>query len=205
MNLPPTHNSSSYNIMMAWISEAIKMGTRCLLQLTLYDMMQSSTNFDDVKAALNERTNWTIEMASHAHLTFADTLKQLRNVFTICLTNGGYFITSCSLLLLVIVESIHLHYGRLAPLQLKERAENMGYATFAVVIAIPDICIIIIRVTGIITVSGSPWLAFCLIFFSAALTIILPLLIHLVKTINIRISQPTVEQGEIERGEVVDN
>ncbi|KAF9231083.1 hypothetical protein BU15DRAFT_82855 [Melanogaster broomeanus] len=167
------------------------MSTRYLLQLTLYDMMQSSADFEDVKAALNERTNWTIEM--------------LRNVFTICLTNGGYFITSCSLLLLVIVESIHLHYGRLAPLQLKERAENMGYATFAVVIAIPDICIIIIRVTGIIAVSGSPWLAFCLIFFSAALTIILPLLIHLVKRISIRVRQPTVEQGGIEHGEVVDN
>ncbi|KAF9232120.1 hypothetical protein BU15DRAFT_67745 [Melanogaster broomeanus] len=109
---------------------------------------------EDVKAALNERTNWTIEM--------------LRNV--------PY-----------------------------ERAENMGYATFAIVIAIPDVGIIIIRVVGIIVVSGPPWLAFCLIFFSAAPTIILPLLIHLVKTFRIRIHQPTVDQGEIERGEVVEN
>ncbi|KAF9235684.1 hypothetical protein BU15DRAFT_64681 [Melanogaster broomeanus] len=105
-------------------------------------MMQSSADFEDVKAALNERTNWTIEM--------------LRNVLTIHLANGGYFVTLCSLLLLAMVESIHLHYAQLAPLQLKERAENMGYATFAIVIAIPDVGIIIIRVVGIIVVSGLP-------------------------------------------------
>ncbi|KAF9231082.1 hypothetical protein BU15DRAFT_82854 [Melanogaster broomeanus] len=123
------------------------------------------SDFKDVKAALTERTNWTTEV--------------LRNILTIRLANGGYFVTLCSLLLLAMVESIHLHYARLAPLHLKERAENMGYATFAIVIAIPDVGILIVRIVGIVAASGSPWLAFCLILFSVAPSIILPLLIHL--------------------------
>ncbi|KAF9234710.1 hypothetical protein BU15DRAFT_65492 [Melanogaster broomeanus] len=157
--------------------------------------MQSSADFEDVKAALTERSNWTIEVPSIE----ADELQPR----SIPLANGGYFVTLYSLLLLAMVESIHLHYARLAPLQLKERAENMGYATFAIVIAIPDVGILIVRVVGIVAASGSPWLAFCLILFSVAPSIILPLLIHLVRSFRIRIRQPTVEQGEIERGEVV--
>ncbi|KIJ07656.1 hypothetical protein PAXINDRAFT_19173 [Paxillus involutus ATCC 200175] len=48
--------------MQALASAAAKTLTQYLLRLTPYDMMQSSHDFEDVKAALNERTTWTIEV-----------------------------------------------------------------------------------------------------------------------------------------------
>ncbi|KAF9225670.1 hypothetical protein BS17DRAFT_777486 [Gyrodon lividus] len=157
----------------------------------MYDMMRSSYGFEDVKAALNERTNWTIDV--------------LRSVLTIRLANGGYFVTLCSLLFLLLAESMHLRYGRLAPLELKERVEHMGYATFALLIAMLDLGIVVIRVAGIFTVSPSPGLATCLIFLSAAPPITLPLLIHLATAFRPTFHKPTVDQGEIEGGGVVEN
>ncbi|KAF8836572.1 hypothetical protein BDN67DRAFT_1071886 [Paxillus ammoniavirescens] len=165
--------------MQALASAAAKTLAQCILQLTPYDMMQSSHDFEDVKAALDERTTWTIEV--------------LRSVFAIRFANGGHFITLCSLLFLLMAETMHLHYGRLPPLQLKERVENMGYATFAILITIPDLGIIIVRVAGILTASPSLVLAVFLIFLSAAPPFILPLLIRTIRN-------PTAEQGEMAGG-----
>ncbi|KAF9230217.1 hypothetical protein BU15DRAFT_83906 [Melanogaster broomeanus] len=169
--------------MLAFSQEAVKKVTRYLLQLTLYDVMRSSHDFEDVKADLNERTNWTIEA--------------LRSFFTIRFADEGHFVTLCAFLWLVIAESMHLHYGRLAPHELKDRVENMGYATFAILIATLDLGIVVIRVAGIFTMSGSPGLAMCLILFSAVPSIVLPLLLHLTKIFWPRNRQPTAEQGEI--------
>lgn len=54
------------------------------------------------------------------------------------------------------------------------------------------------------SVSGSPGLAMCLICFSAAPSIILPLLIHLAKIFRTMIHKPT-EQRAIEGGVVAEN
>ncbi|KIJ15041.1 hypothetical protein PAXINDRAFT_12302 [Paxillus involutus ATCC 200175] len=91
--------------MLAFITGVVEIITRYLLHLTLYDMIRSSSNFEDVKAVLNERTNWTIEV--------------LRSVLAIPLANGSHFVTLCSLLFLIMAESIHLNYGRLTPRALK--------------------------------------------------------------------------------------
>ncbi|KIJ67442.1 hypothetical protein HYDPIDRAFT_108218 [Hydnomerulius pinastri MD-312] len=161
---------------------------RYLLQFTLYDMMLSSHDFEDVRSALNERVNWTIEM--------------LRSAFNIRLANGGYFITLCTLFFLAAAESMHMHYGRLTPAQLKERVETMGYATFAIINAIPDLGALIIRAAEIITVSGSPGLAFVIVLFSAIPGIIIPVLLHLVDTFRTKAHKPTAEQ-EVAEGTVV--
>ncbi|KAF9235683.1 hypothetical protein BU15DRAFT_77808 [Melanogaster broomeanus] len=164
------------------IPEIIQTLVRSLLQLTLYDMIRSSRDFEDVKAALNERTTWTIDV--------------LRSVFSIRLANGGYFVTLCSLMALFMAENMHLHYGRLAPGELKERVDNMGHATFAILIATLDFGVVVIRVAGIFALCGSSWLATCLIFVCISPTIIVPLLIYLVKSFRRRTRQPTIEQGE---------
>lgn len=51
------------NILIA-ISKLFDAGLRCSSRFTLYEMIRSSHNFEDVKVALNERTNWSIELAS---------------------------------------------------------------------------------------------------------------------------------------------
>ncbi|KIK74455.1 hypothetical protein PAXRUDRAFT_835971 [Paxillus rubicundulus Ve08.2h10] len=165
--------------MQAFPSAAAKTLAQYLLRLTPYDMMRSSHDFEDVKATLNERTTWTIEV--------------LRSVFAIRFANGGYFITLCSLLFLLMAETTHLYYGRLSPLELKERVENMGHATFAILITIPDLGIIIVRVAAILTASPSLALAALLIFLSAAPSFVLPLLMHTIR-------RPTAEPGEGEGG-----
>ncbi|KAF9234711.1 hypothetical protein BU15DRAFT_65493 [Melanogaster broomeanus] len=148
-------------------------------------MIESSQDFDDVKAALNERTEWTIAVTDEL---------QLHSVGP---PNGGYFVTFCSLLFLLMAEIIHLRYGRLSPLELKECVENMGYATFAILIATLDLAVVIIRVAGIVAASGSSWLAMCLILICVAPSSIVPLLIHFLKRFRPRTRQPTAE-GEIE-------
>ncbi|KAF9231079.1 hypothetical protein BU15DRAFT_82852 [Melanogaster broomeanus] len=164
------------------IPEAVQTLVRSLLQFTLYDMVRSSRDFEDVKAALNERTTWSIDV--------------LRSVFSIRLANGGYFVTLCSLLILLMAESMHLHYGRLTPSGLKERVDNMGHATFAILIATLDFGVVVIRVAGIFALCGSSWLATCLIFACVAPTVLVPLLIYLVKSFRPRTRQPTIERGE---------
>ncbi|KAF9234712.1 hypothetical protein BU15DRAFT_78789 [Melanogaster broomeanus] len=160
------------------IPEAVQTLVRSLLQFTLYDMMRSSHDFEDVKAALNERTTWSIDM--------------LRSVLSIRLANGGYFLTLCPRLVLLMAESIHLHYGRLTPSGLKERVDNMGHATFAMLIAMLDFGVVVIRIAEIFALCRSS----CLIFICMAPILIVPLLIYLVKSFRPRTRQPPIEQGE---------
>ncbi|KIJ09788.1 hypothetical protein PAXINDRAFT_102176 [Paxillus involutus ATCC 200175] len=54
-----------------------------------------------------------------------------------------------------MAESIHLNYGRLPPRALNERVENMGYATFAILIAMLYLSMVIVRVAGIFSVRFS--------------------------------------------------
>ena len=46
------------------ISKIFKILAQYILRLTLYDMIQSSHDFEDVRTALNDRTDWSIELVS---------------------------------------------------------------------------------------------------------------------------------------------
>ena len=129
--------------MQTSISRILRTVTRHIVGLTLYDMMRSSPDFEDVKVALNDRTNWSIELVSIpfsssfniSHLcTNRRTVSQLLHVGDRCpklhvrrltiprsihLSNGGYFFMLCTLSFLVMAENIHIHYGRLSPAELK--------------------------------------------------------------------------------------
>ena len=119
--------------------------TRKILGLTLYDMMRSSHDFEDVKAALNDRTDWSIELVStsdrcklrrvsplHESLYSFVAASRRRPLFflhlevsslmiprSIHLSDGGNFFMLCALFFLVMAENIHIHYGRLSPGELK--------------------------------------------------------------------------------------
>ena len=57
--------------MQASISKILKTVSRSMLALTLYDKMLSSRDFQDVKEALNDRTDWSIELVSSSvHFVF---------------------------------------------------------------------------------------------------------------------------------------
>jgi hypothetical protein len=127
--------------MQTSISNILSSVTRKILGLTLYDMMRSSHDFEDVKAALNDRTDWSIELVSASGRCILHHISPLRESLysfvaasrrtgvlsmstrltiprSIQLSNGGYFFM-CALSFLVMAENIHIHYGRLSPAELK--------------------------------------------------------------------------------------
>ncbi|KAH0832243.1 hypothetical protein J3R83DRAFT_13217 [Lanmaoa asiatica] len=158
--------------MQAFISKIYETLTRYILRLTLYDMMRSSHDFEDVSAALNHRTDWSIEL--------------FRSCFTIHLSNGSYFLMLCALSFLVMAENIHIHYGRLSPAELKERAEFIGCGTLAFLFAVLDIGIGIVRVAGFVALSGSPTLATSLVLVSMSPSVILPMFTYLARLLRRR-------------------
>ncbi|KAF8427575.1 hypothetical protein L210DRAFT_3634446 [Boletus edulis BED1] len=161
---------------------------RTILGLTLYDMMQLSHDFEDVKAALNDRIDWSVEL--------------FRSCLTIRIDNGSYFFM-CALAFLVIAENIHLHYGRLSPTELKERADQIGYATFAILFAVLDIGFVIVRVAGFVALSGSPALAVGLVFVTMSPFAILPVLTYPARLLKRR-KQELTEEAKLESGTMVD-
>jgi len=66
--------------MQTFIVKITKAVNKRILGPTLYEMMRSSPDFEDVKLALNDRTDWSIEVVSayssvvYAHLTIARTI-----------------------------------------------------------------------------------------------------------------------------------
>jgi hypothetical protein len=128
--------------MQTSISNILSTVTRKILGLTLYDMMRSSHDFEDVKAALTDRTDWSIELVSTSGMCILHHVSPLRESLysfvaasrrgtsvlsmsarltiprSIQLSNGGYFFM-CALSFLVMAENIHIHYGRLSPAELK--------------------------------------------------------------------------------------
>ena len=112
----------------------------------LYEMMCSSYDFRDVKLALDDHTNWSIELVStflrciHLYVSSsreplysfvaASRQSQLFLIFTsrltmfrsVHLTNGSHFFMLSTLSFLVMAETIHIHYGRLSPAELKVSA-----------------------------------------------------------------------------------
>ncbi|KAH0832324.1 hypothetical protein J3R83DRAFT_13337 [Lanmaoa asiatica] len=194
--------------MKTFMSKMYGTLTRHILGLTLYDMMRSSHDFEDVRAALNDRIDWSIELVStscsphtSSPLTLAGIIVQFRSCFTIRLSNGGYFFMLCSLSLLVMAENIHIHYGRLSPAELKERAEHVGYAPFAILFAVLDIGIVIVRVSGLVALSGSPALATSLVLVSMSPSVILPMLTYPTRLLRQR-KRKSGGEAEVENGTV---
>ena len=54
----------------------------------------------------------------------------------------------------------------------------MGYATFSILFAVLDIGFIIVRVTGLVVLSGSPAVAMSLVVISISPSVILPMLTY---------------------------
>ncbi|KAG8214803.1 hypothetical protein J3R82DRAFT_9947 [Butyriboletus roseoflavus] len=116
---------------------------------------------------------------------------------SIHLGNSNYFFTLCALSFLVMAENIHIRYGRLSPAQLKERAEHIGYATFAIFFAVLDIGFVIVRVAGLGALYGSLALATSLVLVSMSPSTILPMLTYPARLIRQRKRVPS---GEVEMG-----
>ncbi|KAF8440977.1 hypothetical protein L210DRAFT_2123841 [Boletus edulis BED1] len=128
---------------------------RTILGLTLYDMMQLSHDFEDVKAALNDRIDCYFFMCA------------------------------------------------LSPTELKERADQIGYATFAILFAVLDIGFVIVRVAGFVALSGSPALAVGLVFVTMSPFAILPVLTYPARLLKRR-KQELTEEAKLESGTMVD-
>ena len=110
---------------------------------TLYEMMCLSYDFQDVKLALNDHTNWSIELVSTSHrgayfhvslsreplYSFVAASRwsplspsfksRLTMFYSVHLTNGSHFFMLSTLSFLVMAETIHIRYGRLSPAELK--------------------------------------------------------------------------------------
>lgn len=69
---------------------------------------------------------------------------------------------------------------------MQERAEDMGYATFAILFAMLDIGFVIVRVAGLVALSGSPALAVGLVVISMSPSVILPMLTYLARLLKQR-------------------
>ncbi|KAN0087805.1 hypothetical protein V8E55_006426 [Tylopilus felleus] len=153
--------------------------TQYILGLILYD----------VKVVLNDRTDWSIELVSTS--------------LRIHLNNGGHFFMLCALFFLIMAENMRIHYGRLSPAESKGRAERIGYATLAILFAMLDIGTVIVRVSALVALSGSPALTANLALISMSPSILLPLLCYPARLFKRRKRQST---GEVvmESGMVVD-
>ena len=69
---------------MQTLSTVIHAAAQYLSRLTLYEMLRSSRDFEDVKEVLNARMNWSIELVSIFSLSspFTDIFGQFRSCFT---------------------------------------------------------------------------------------------------------------------------
>ena len=85
----------------------------------------------------------------------------------------------------------------------QERAEYIGYATFAILFAVLDIGCVIVRVVGLIALSGSPALAASLVVVSMSASVIPPLLAYPARLLKRRKRNSSGEVA-MESGTVVD-
>ena len=69
----------------------------------------------------------------------------------------------------------------------------MGYATFTILFAALDIGFVIVRITGLIVLSGTPGLATTLVLISMLPSVILPLLTYAAKLAKRRRRAPDGE------------
>ena len=119
-----------------------------------------------------------------------------------------------------MAENIHMHYVRLSPAELKvsilsdvaissntafaqECAENMGYATFAVLFGVLDAGFLIVRVAGLVVLSGSPALATILVIISMSPSVIFPVLTYPARLLK-RKKRESGGEVDTEAGTVVD-
>jgi hypothetical protein len=81
--------------------------------------------------------------------------------------------------------------------------EYIGYAAFAILFAVLDIGCVIVRVAGLIALSGSPALAASLVLVSMSASLISPLLAYPVRLLKWRKREYSGEVA-MESGTVVD-
>jgi len=62
----------------------------------------------------------------------------------------------------------------------------MGYATFAILVAVPDVGFIVVRIAGFAAMSGTPGLAVSLVLISMVPSVVLPLFAHAGKLVKRR-------------------
>lgn len=75
----------------------------------------------------------------------------------------------------------------------------MGYATFAILFAVLDIGFVIVRIAGLVALSGTPGLATSLVLVSMLPSVILPLLTYPAKFLKRR-KRESGGEGEVESG-----
>ncbi|KAF9219196.1 hypothetical protein BS17DRAFT_789974 [Gyrodon lividus] len=138
-----------------------------ILQLTPYQALRSS---EDVLRMLNDRRGWVID----AYRSCSNTNLPRYNTFA----------TLCTLVFLTMAETLHLRYGRLSPAQLRRRMDAIGYETFAIMSAIPELGVMIVRIVEIFAVSESPVVAASLTLVTALPVIALPVFLHSVEAVS---------------------
>ena len=79
----------------------------------------------------------------------------------------------------------------------QERAESMGYATFALLFGFLDIGFVVVRVAGLIALSGSSGVAASLVLISMSPSVVLPLLTYARKLAGQRGNAPDGEGAEM--------
>ena len=81
------------------------------------------------------------------------------------------------------------------PSSVQERAEHIGYATFAILFAVLDIGFVIVRVAGLVALSGSPVLAAGLVLSSISPSVVFPMFTYPARLLKRREREPT---GDVE-------
>ena len=69
----------------------------------------------------------------------------------------------------------------------------MGYATFAILVAVLDVGFVVVRIIGLVALSGTPGFAASLVLISMSPSVILPLLTHAGKLAKWRERMPDEE------------
>ncbi|KAF9232114.1 hypothetical protein BU15DRAFT_67739 [Melanogaster broomeanus] len=101
-------------------------------------MMRSSRDFEDVKADLNERTNWTIEVTKDNLIASASHMKDTSSH---CVRSCGWlWLRAC---ISTMVDSPHISS--------RSASKIWAMLRFAILIAALDLGIVVIRVAGIFT------------------------------------------------------
>ena len=77
----------------------------------------------------------------------------------------------------------------------QERVEHIGYATFAILFTVLDIGFVIVRVAGLVALSGSPVLAAGLVLFSMSPSVVSPMFIYPARLLKRREREPA---GDVE-------
>ncbi|KIK91959.1 hypothetical protein PAXRUDRAFT_830401 [Paxillus rubicundulus Ve08.2h10] len=154
------------------LSSAFDIIIQIILQFTPHGAFHAFEAPNDILRMLNERRGWAIDA--------------YRSCFNINLPRNNSFATLCTLVFLAMAETMHLCYGRLSPTQLMGRIDAIGHENFAIMNAIPELGVIVVRIIEILAMSDSPVTAASLALVGCLPVIGLqvPALLHFMKTLS---------------------